>query len=61
MVKHAKTIRRLLPMICVSVFDHFMGFALKGLKYRIWLQINVKATYFRNGSAFLGIGIILKY
>ena len=32
MDKHTQTIRRLLPTNCVSVFDHFMGSALKGLR-----------------------------
>ena len=32
MVKHTQTIRRLLPMNCLSVFDYFVGLALKGLK-----------------------------
>ena len=31
MVKHTETIRRLLPMECLSVFDHFVGLAIKGL------------------------------
>ena len=31
MVKHTQTIGRLLPTICLSVFDHFMGLALKGV------------------------------
>ena len=31
MVKHTQTIRRLFPMKCLSVFDHFVGLALKGL------------------------------
>ena len=31
MVKHPQTFRRLLPMNCLSVFDHFVGLALKGL------------------------------
>ena len=30
-VKHTQTIRRLLPTNCLSVFDHFVGLALKGL------------------------------
>ena len=29
MVKHTQTIRRLLPTNCFSVFDHFVGLALK--------------------------------
>ena len=31
MVKHTQTIRRLLPTNCLSVFDHFVGLALKVL------------------------------
>ena len=31
MVKHTQTIRRLLPPNCLSVFDHLVGLALKGL------------------------------
>ena len=33
MVKHTQTIRRLLLTNCLSVFDHFVRLALKGLKY----------------------------
>ena len=32
MVKHSQAIRRLLPTNCLSVFDHFVGLALKGLR-----------------------------
>ena len=32
MVKRTQTIRRLLPKNCLSMFDHFVGLALKGLK-----------------------------
>ena len=32
MAKHTQTIRRLLPTNCFSVFDHFVGLALKVLK-----------------------------
>ena len=32
MVKHTQTIRRLLSTNCLSVFDHFVGLVLKGLK-----------------------------
>ena len=31
MVKHTQTIRPLLPSNCLSVFDHFVGLARKGL------------------------------
>ena len=33
MVKHTQTIRRLLPTNCLSVFDHFVGLALKELTH----------------------------
>ena len=33
MVKHTQTIRQLLPMNCLSLFDHFVGLALKGLTF----------------------------
>ena len=33
MFKYSKTIRRLLTTNCLSVFDHFVGLALKGLIY----------------------------
>ena len=32
MVKHTQTICRLLQANCLSVFDHFVGLALKGLR-----------------------------
>ena len=32
MVKNNQTIRRLLPTNCLSVFDHFVGMALKEFK-----------------------------
>ena len=31
MVKHTETIRRQKPTSCLSVFDHFVELALKGL------------------------------
>ena len=31
MFKHTQTIRRLLPMNCLSVFDHFVGLGIKRL------------------------------
>ena len=31
MVKHTQTIYRLLQTSCLSVFDHFVGLAIKGL------------------------------
>ena len=37
MVKHTQTIRRLLSTNSVSVFDHVVGLALKGLIYLLSL------------------------
>ena len=34
MVKHTQTIRRLLPMNCLSVFDHVVGLAFKRLSFK---------------------------
>ena len=39
MVKHTQTIRRQQPTNCLSVFDHFVGLALKG-----WFRINYTIT-----------------
>ena len=33
MVKHTQIIRRQEPTNCLSVFDHFVGFVLKGLRH----------------------------
>ena len=53
MVKHAQTIRWLLLMNCLSVFDHFVGLALKGLKcaknsmkYVLWSFLPKQLTGF---------------
>ena len=35
MVKHTQTICRQQPPNCLSVFDHFVGLALKGLNFPI--------------------------
>ena len=37
MVKHTQTVRRLLPKNCLSVFNHCMRLALKGLRRRAWI------------------------
>ena len=37
MVKHTQTIRRLLLTNCLSVFDHFVGLAHKGLIH--WVHV----------------------
>ena len=39
MVKHTQTIRREFPTNCLSVFDHFVILALKGLRFDFTLII----------------------
>ena len=51
MVKHIQTIRRLLPTSCLSVFDHFVDMALKGLITRL----TFKSPYRRTWSNFANI------
>ena len=41
MVKHTQKIRRLLPTNCLSVFEHFVGLALKGLNQTDWVLIKL--------------------
>ena len=38
MVKHTQTIRQLLPTNCLSVFNHLVGLALKGLNIIILIK-----------------------
>ena len=40
MIKHTQTVRRLLPTNCLSVLDHFVMLALKGL---IWCSVSVRS------------------
>ena len=47
MVKHTRTIHRLLPTNCLSVFDHFVDLALKGL------------SLYQAGPAHLDVTIII--
>ena len=49
MIEHTQTIYRLLPTNCVSVFDHFIGLALKGLS----LQKFWESSGMNNGSFYL--------
>ena len=48
MVKQTQTIRRLLPTNCLSVFDHFVGFALEGL-----MEIIFQSSYPKLGQRTL--------
>ena len=42
MAKHTQTIRLPLPKNCLSVFDHFAGLALKGLRIFFTRMINYR-------------------
>ena len=48
MVKHTQTIRRLLPKDCLSVFDHFVKLALKGLN-----SLNIRSEVWRRSLNFV--------
>ena len=64
MVKHTQTIRRLLVINCLSVFDHFVGLALKGLItiIGIWKTCRQrKFEYFVVSFAHLKVKIFLEY
>ena len=41
MVIHTQTIRRLLPTICLSVFDHFVGFLVLIDAYADFRHMNI--------------------
>ena len=45
MVKHTKTIRWLLPTICLSMFDHFVWLALKALMLFAHLAYSYKYDF----------------
>ena len=44
MVKHGQTARRLLPTDCLSVFDHFVGLAFKGLNVIVFVHNGLKQS-----------------
>ena len=50
MVKHTQAIRQLLPTNCLSVFNHFVGLALKGLRH-----------YLREGRLQISLLILSKF
>ena len=47
MVKHIQTIRLVLLTNCLSVFDYFVGLALKGLTLSFMILKNDQ-TYYKN-------------
>ena len=58
MAKHTETIRPLLATNCLSVFDHFVGLALKGLIVSITPENDLFIFYlffwFSDFSSLLG-------
>ena len=44
MVKHTQTIRRQQPMNYLSVFDHFVGLRLKGLRWGVKVTSHAELT-----------------
>ena len=51
MVKHTPKILQILPTNCLSVFDHFVGLALKGLTLNLkFFNVNSKTIHSRNRS-----------
>ena len=52
MVKHTQTVRRQQPMNCLSVFDHFVGLALKGLNTPQKMKSSIK-DFFRKCDQIL--------
>ena len=57
MVKHTQTIRRLLPLNCLSVFEHFVGLALKRLRP---CQRSMMDHFAKNVNGFLLLTIFVK-
>ena len=44
MVKHTQTIRRQQPTNCLTVFDHFVKLALKGLIIYLFISLRITTT-----------------
>ena len=55
MLKHTQTIVGKLPTNCLSVFDHFVGLALRGLISKNNTTKLKKKNYFRFSDVFKGI------
>ena len=59
MVKHTQTIRRQQPTNCLSVFDHFVGLAFKGLKDKQKFQNNFVETKNHSNIRELSTNLLL--
>ena len=60
-VKHTQAIRRQLPTNCLSVFDHYVGLALKGLKRLTPKSIKSKFYHYKPSPKKLNISTSLIY
>ena len=49
--KHTQTIRRQFADNCLSVFGHFVGLALKGLKERAFIPLLQKLCFFNHQAS----------
>ena len=61
MVKHTQAIRWLLPTNCLSIFDHFVRSALKGLKSMLKLAEKLwELLYmtYKNNSKNVFVGML---
>ena len=59
MFKYTQTIRRHLPTNRLSVFDHFVGLALKKLSKRGEVNTLQKVGFFGGNDKILSLGVIL--
>ena len=59
MVKHTQTICRLLPTNCLSVFDHFVKLALKGLKFVNQNFLPFEIKYFGKNASMYFNGVFI--
>ena len=63
MVKHNHTIRQLLLTNCLSVFEHFVGLALKGLNLNMYSSRGIRSVFkklfqYTNLRTILGFTLI---
>ena len=60
MVKHTQKICRQNPANCLSVFDHFLGLVLKGLRWSFYRkQLTVESTLVLHPTVFAYLWITL--
>ena len=60
MVKHIQTIRRQFADNCLSVFDHFMNLALKGLTEILRIEVSFERMSLLSGKLAIIISLSSK-